>query len=377
TDGAEATLAQYALTTILVWVGLVVERMTLDRVVANVAPPAKHAAPTLLVGEPERCRQALESPALSAEAGYRSVGIVDVSVPPAPEALGHVGEFARILHSSEAETVVLCGTLPEGRLESVVDASLTAGCQLLSVPRQLGLQGVEPSVMSYGGHYLIELSTPSLRGWQLAFKRLFDLAAGCVGLLVASPLMLLIAVAITLDSRGPVFFRQERLGQGGRRFRVWKFRTMTNGASDAAHRDLITRMLSEDEQRTAQTATDGSKVYKLIRDDRVTRVGRWLRRYSLDELPQVFNVLAGEMSLVGPRPPLNYEAEQYDRWQYGRLQVPPGITGLWQVSGRNLLTYRQMCELDMEYVRQWSLWLDMRILLKTVPVVLFNSGRAA
>ena len=107
------------------------------------------------------------------------------------------------------------------------------------------------------------------------------------------------------------------------------------------------------------------------------RLGRWLRRWSLDELPQLLNVVRGDMSLVGPRPPLPYEFEAYDHWQFDRLEVKPGITGLWQVSGRNLLTYRQMCELDVTYVRCWSLWLDIRILLRTVPVVLFNSGRAA
>ena len=377
TDGVEGVLAQYVLTTALVWLGLVFERLTLDRLVVRVAPPANHAARTLLVGRPEHCREAERSPALSPEAGYRSVGIVDVRVPPAPEALGHVGEFARVLHQARAETVVLCGTLPDGRLEEVVDATLTAGCQLLSVPRQFGLLGVEPGVMSYAGYYLIELSTPSLRGWQLFFKRLFDLVAGTLTLLVTAPLMLIVAAALKLDSRGPVFFRQERLGLGGRVFRVWKFRTMVAGASDAAHRDLITRMLAGDPADTAHTAQDGAKVYKLVRDDRVTRVGSWLRRLSLDELPQLFNVLAGHMSLVGPRPPLAYEAEQYDHWQYGRLRVRPGITGLWQVSGRNLLSYRQMCELDMEYVHRWSLWLDLKILLRTIPVVLFNSGRAA
>jgi len=377
TDGVGAVLAQYALTTLLVWVGLVIERLTLDRLVVWVAPPANHAARTLLVGNPEHCREAERSPALSPEAGYRSVGIVDVKVPPTPEALGHVGDFARLLQRSRAETVVLCGTVPEGRLEEVVDATLTAGCQLLSVPRQFGLLGVEPDVMSYAGYYLIELSTPSLRGWQLFFKRLFDLVAATVALVVTAPLTVIVAAAIRLDSPGPVFFRQERLGLGGRPFRVWKFRTMVAGASDAAHRDLVTRMLRSDGAATAHTAEDGAKVYKLVKDDRVTRVGAWLRRLSLDELPQLFNVVAGEMSLVGPRPPLAYEAEQYDRWQYGRLGVRPGITGLWQVSGRNLLSYRQMCELDMEYVHRWSLWLDMRILLRTIPVVLFNSGRAA
>jgi len=136
-------------------------------------------------------------------------------------------------------------------------------------------------------------------------------------------------------------------------------------------------MIAGDDQTTSHTGEDGRKVYKLVKDDRVTRVGAFLRRTSLDELPQLFNVLRGDMSLVGPRPPLDYEIAAYDHWQYDRLQVLPGITGLWQVSGRNLLTYRQMCELDVEYVRNWSLFLDVLILLKTVPVVLFNRGRAA
>ena len=136
-------------------------------------------------------------------------------------------------------------------------------------------------------------------------------------------------------------------------------------------------MQNGDEQTTARTNSQGDQVFKLVGDVRVTRVGRILRRMSLDELPQLFNVLRGEMSLVGPRPPLDYEFEAYDHWQFDRLQVRPGITGLWQVSGRNLLSYRRMCELDVQYVRNWSLWLDVRIMLKTIPVVLFNSGRAA
>jgi lipopolysaccharide/colanic/teichoic acid biosynthesis glycosyltransferase len=172
-------------------------------------------------------------------------------------------------------------------------------------------------------------------------------------------------------------FGQERVGAGGRRFRVLKFRTMYDGVSDAAHRELVTKMLNGDDGHAAQIGPDGKPVFKLVNDDRITPVGRWLRRKSLDELPQLFNVLRGEMSLVGPRPPLPYEFEQYEHWQVHRLQVRPGITGLWQVSGRNRLSYRQMCELDLDYVRNWSLWLDLRILLKTMPVVLSNSGHAA
>ena len=136
-------------------------------------------------------------------------------------------------------------------------------------------------------------------------------------------------------------------------------------------------MLNGEEAGTGHAGSDGRPVYKLVNDDRVTRVGRWLRRTSLDEVPQLFNVIRGQMSLVGPRPPLGYELDAYDHWQFDRLKVLPGITGLWQVSGRNLLTYRQMCELDLEYVRRWSLWLDFKILVKTIPAVVFNSGRAA
>jgi lipopolysaccharide/colanic/teichoic acid biosynthesis glycosyltransferase len=136
-------------------------------------------------------------------------------------------------------------------------------------------------------------------------------------------------------------------------------------------------MVRGDEMSTRQVAKDGTGVFKMIEDPRVTRVGRFLRKSSLDELPQFLNVLLGDMSLVGPRPPIPYEFEAYDHWQFDRLQVRPGMTGLWQVSGRSLLPFRQRCELDVDYVRRWSIWLDLKILLKTIPVVLFNSGRAA
>jgi len=257
-----------------------------------------------------------------------------------------------------------------------VDASLEAESQLLSVPRSIAMAGVQPSLVWRRGQLLIELTAPSLKGWQLALKRCVDLLGATRGLLVTFPIMLVVAVAIKLDSHGPVFFLQERIGTGGRRFRVWKFRTMRNGASDAAHRELVHQMLRGDDGAAARQSANGP-VYKLIDDVRVTKIGRLLRRASLDELPQLLNVLRGEMSLVGPRPPLLYELEKYDHWQFDRLQVLPGITGLWQVSGRNRLTYRQMCELDVEYVRRWSVWLDLKILFKTIPVVLFNSGRAA
>lgn len=377
TQGLGIVALQYCLTVLLVWGVIVAERLTIDRIVERISSPERRAARTIFVGSAPECRAASRNPGLVGSGEFRIMGFVDLAVPPDPDAIGHVLEFRQLLHKTRAEAVVACGYLPDHHLHDIAEAALSAGCQLLSVPRSISIAGVQPSVVWRQGHPLMELSTPSLKGQQLVMKRLLDLAGALVGLLLAAPVMLLTALAIKLDSSGPVFFKQERIGTGGRRFRVWKFRTMQANASDAAHRELVTRMLVGEEFESGHTNAEGQQVYKLVNDARVTRVGAFLRRTSIDELPQLFNVLKGDMSLVGPRPPLGYEFEAYDHWQFDRLQVRPGITGLWQVSGRNLLTYRQMCELDVEYVRCWSLYLDFKILFKTIPVVLFNSGRAA
>jgi len=344
---------------------------------AWVRPPERDRMDVLFVGPGADCLEAMATPAFRAGTEYRPIGLVDTQVPPTSRALGHLSDLPTVLAASGAQAVVISGYLTEPQFSEVVDTALAGGCQVLSVPRSVQIAGVHPTTVWRGGQPLVELTAPSLKGWQLLLKRLVDLAGSVVGLVVTAPLIGLIAVAIKLDSPGPVFFRQERIGAGGRRFRVWKFRTMRNGVPDAAHRELIRKMFNGEEAEAGHGNGNGKPVYKLVDDDRVTRVGRWLRRTSLDEIPQLFNVVRGEMSLVGPRPPLVYEFEAYDHWQFDRLTVSPGITGLWQVSGRNLLTYRQMCELDLEYVRSWSLWLDLKILFKTVPVVLFNSGRAA
>jgi lipopolysaccharide/colanic/teichoic acid biosynthesis glycosyltransferase len=149
---------------------------------------------------------------------------------------------------------------------------------------------------------------------------------------------------------------------------------MTHNAPDTLHREYVTRLVGGDEESTRLLEPNGDAIFKLTGDPRITKVGQFLRRTSLDELPQFFNVLWGDMSLVGPRPPIPYEFEAYDHWQYDRMQVRPGMTGLWQVSGRNRLSYRQMCELDLDYVRRWSIWLDLRILARTIPVVLLMTG---
>jgi lipopolysaccharide/colanic/teichoic acid biosynthesis glycosyltransferase len=204
----------------------------------------------------------------------------------------------------------------------------------------------------------------------LAMKRTIDLAGSVFGLIILAPLLLLIALAIKLSSPGPVMFRQERLGQDGASFTLFKFRSMYARSDATPHKEFIKRYIAG----TVDTPPDGA-VYKLTQDSRVTPVGRFLRKTSLDELPQLFNVLRGEMSLVGPRPPIPYELEGYDVWHRRRvLEAKPGITGLWQVTGRSRLRFDDMVRLDLRYATGWSLWLDLKILLRTARVVLSGTG---
>ena len=193
-------------------------------------------------------------------------------------------------------------------------------------------------------------------------KRTIDLAGSLLGLLLLTPLFVLVAVLVKLTSRGPVFFAQDRCGLGGQVFRFYKFRTM---CADAETRKAELAHLNEME----------GPAFKLKRDPRITRFGRLLRKLSIDELPQLWNVLRGDMSLVGPRPPLPDEVERYTNDQAQRLSVVPGITGLWQVSGRSLIAdFDTWLQLDLQYARRWTLWLDLKILAKTVIVVLLTRG---
>jgi exopolysaccharide biosynthesis polyprenyl glycosylphosphotransferase len=192
-------------------------------------------------------------------------------------------------------------------------------------------------------------------------KRALDVVIAVVGLFGLSPLILLTAAIIRLDSPGPVLFKQKRVGERGRLFDIHKFRSMQVGA--------------EEQQAELMTRNEASgPLFKIKADPRLTRFGRFLRRSSLDELPQLINVLRGEMSVVGPRPGLPSEVAEYQAWHRQRLEVPPGITGLWQVSGRSDVTFDEMCLLDIYYIENWSLALDLVIMLRTIPRVLFAEG---
>jgi lipopolysaccharide/colanic/teichoic acid biosynthesis glycosyltransferase len=207
------------------------------------------------------------------------------------------------------------------------------------------------------------------RSVEIACRVLDVLGAAC-GLVLLAPLMLVIAIAIRLESPGPVVFRQRRVGRSLRPFTVCKFRTMRRGVSNEVHKQFVLSLIAGEQP----TDADGQPQFKLSADDRVTRVGRILRRSSLDELPQLWNVLRGEMSLVGPRPPISYEVENYPPHWFERFAVKPGVTGLWQVNGRSQLPLKEMIELDVEYVRRRSVWLNLWILVRTIPAVLSMRG---
>ena len=207
-----------------------------------------------------------------------------------------------------------------------------------------------------------------------ASKRALDILGSALALILFAPLFLLISLAIKATSKGPILFRQERIGQFGQSFVFLKFRSMTVNNDASIHRDYVRKLIAGKAKRH-NCSGDGEGVFKLTEDPRVTRVGAFLRRTSLDELPQFINVLTGEMSLVGPRPPIPYEVESYDVWHRRRLlEVKPGITGLWQVSGRSRVTFDEMVRLDLRYARSWSPWMDLKILLLTPGAVLAGNG---
>jgi lipopolysaccharide/colanic/teichoic acid biosynthesis glycosyltransferase len=222
--------------------------------------------------------------------------------------------------------------------------------------------------------YPDRLASPGSKRAARILKRLMDIAGSLGALAFFSPLLLLIATAIKVTSKGPVLFRQERLGLGGEPFQFLKFRSMYLRAAGSVHEDFMKDFIAG-KTGAVTPRNNGNNVYKLTQDPRVTPIGRFLRKSSLDELPQFINVLRGEMSLVGPRPPIRYEVARYDIWHRDRLlAAPPGITGLWQVQGRSKVTFNDMVRLDLKYAATWSLWLDIKILLRTPLAVVMGSG---
>jgi exopolysaccharide biosynthesis polyprenyl glycosylphosphotransferase len=277
--------------------------------------------------------------------------------------LGEAGDLERVLKERALDEVYIAGNaLRHGEAMQKAIRS----CERFGTPFALPAsefrfgraRPANPEAIPDG--YVHYVSVENKRG-QMVLKRVFDIVTSSIALVILSPLLLSIALAVKLTSRGPVFFRQERVGLHGRPFNMIKFRSMVDGA-DA----MKAALLAKNEQT--------GPVFKIERDPRITTVGRVIRKLSLDELPQLLNVLRGEMSLVGPRPPLPSEVAQYETWQRRRLSVPPGITCVWQVSGRNQISFEDWMYLDMQYIDHWSLAKDVKLILKTIPAVLGGRG---
>ena len=235
------------------------------------------------------------------------------------------------------------------------------GVKMSILPAFFNLRFADMRLEEVGDTNLISFSTQKIAPMQRALKQVIDTTASAVMLILLSPLMAAIAVAIKLGSKGPVLFVQERCGLNGRVFKFLKFRSMHQDAEERKSELLEYNDMS-------------GPIFKMKNDPRVTRVGKWLRKYSFDELPQLINVLKGDMSLVGPRPPVPSEVERYERWQRRRLSVKPGITCRWQVSGRNNIDFEEWMKLDLKYIDSWSLRQDIGLLLKTIPAVIRGSG---
>ena len=324
--------------------------------------------PVLIVGSGEVGLTVMRNLMAQPELGYRVVGFVDDDPERGStnigrfEALGSTANLSRLLKENRISEVIIALPWQQRRhILALANECLRAGVRPRIVPDlfQMSLSMVE--MQNVAGIPMLTPSDTQLSPWARLFKRGVDVLGSSIGLLVLSPLLLVIALAIRLDSHGPVIFSQPRVGRDGRLFKVFKFRTMVKGADQL-----------KDQMRHLNEAQ--GPMFKIRDDPRVTRVGRFLRRTSLDELPQFWNTLRGDMSLVGPRPALPEEVADYADWHRQRLATAPGITGLWQVSGRSDLPFDEMVLLDIYYIENWSPLLDLSILLRTVPRALAGSG---
>ena len=276
--------------------------------------------------------------------------------------IGHPEDLRQLIATCQVDALIVAVELEDmPRASGLFELAEQMGVTICYMPEPF-----EPRFARMRPGYLCGLPTMVYRAIPenqppLMVKAIIDRLGALVGLLLAAPVMLLTAVAIKLESRGPVFFKQIRSGLNGKTFEFYKFRTM---CADAEHKkDALTN----------RNEMSGP-VFKIADDPRVTRIGRFLRKYSIDEVPQFINVLRGDMSLVGPRPPLPKEVSEYDPWQHRKLSVKPGVTCLWQVNGRNQIDFENWMRLDLEYIDNWSLWLDAKILARTIPAVIKGSG---
>jgi exopolysaccharide biosynthesis polyprenyl glycosylphosphotransferase len=321
----------------------------------------------LVVGAGRAGKLMLQHFAAAKSYGYHVVGFIHDLESVAEDfgrfrVLGRLDDLRQVMQDYAIGEVIIA--IPPSQRQQIVHCIAACDrngvrCRIVPDLHELSLASVD--IVTIEGVPMFSVGRLGASWWHRLVKRGMDILGASCGLMLGAPIWLLIALLIRLDSRGPVIYSQVRVGQNGRTFINYKFRSMHANA-DQLRADLDAENKS------------GRGLFKLKRDPRCTRVGRWLRRLSLDEIPQLWNIVRGDMSLVGPRPPLVSEVARYHDWEKRRLAVPPGLTGLWQIRGRSDITFDEMVLMDLFYIENWSLSLDLQILFKTVPAVLFSRG---
>ncbi|MGC8659161.1 MAG: sugar transferase [Desulfomonilaceae bacterium] len=350
---------------ILNYVALTVFRYVIWRILQN-RHNRKDASALLIIGTNETA--IILAKTISDELGavFRLVGFSDFETPenvdlPAPF-LGDIKDLPNVIRQNEVEVVIIARNECDLKnMESLVRDLICLPVRIYLAPDSVQLALVEAEIDQIGNMVLIGIREPVIQGGKRFSKRIMDIVISVALFLLTWPLLIVIWVAIKIDSKGPGIFAASRVGEGGKIFKMYKFRTMYTGSEKL-------------QNAVTQTDEHGRKVYKVKDDPRITRVGKWLRKTSLDELPQMFNVLKGDMSWVGPRPEQPFITKEYEHWQWQRVLVPPGVTGWWQISGRSDLPMHLNTNYDVYYVKNYSIFLDIKILIKTVIEVLKGRG---
>jgi len=360
--GWTAAFAVYVVTVAVTWGVLIAERRVTDWFLRAVWPRERGAARALIIRTGSPGDLQVERALFAPGGDYCLAGRITAGGSPTERDAGHdLGEMEdleSVIEKHSVEAVVVCGPLPEPIIPQIVEESLLSGAQVLYPARSVRIPNVRPKLIWHYDQPFFELGAPVLKATALIAKRITDIVGASLAIVILAPAYLVVALAVRLDSAGPIFFTQDRAGLGGKRFRMLKYRTMRAGA------DLEKVNLAH------LNHTGDPRLFKIPGDPRITPLGRFLRRWSLDELPQFINVLLGDMSLVGPRPFFESDFEHYEDHHFRRLDAKPGITGLWQVSGGStVVNFEDVVFLDRQYIEQWSFWLDVSIMFRTLPAV--------
>jgi exopolysaccharide biosynthesis polyprenyl glycosylphosphotransferase len=369
-------------------------RFGYDRYVAAVWQTGDAIKNVLIVGSTSSGRQ-LAKALIRQPAYYKIVGFLDNTTEvgsdsAGPVVLGRISALRATIDEFEVDEVMICLPNDPDQVLDAIGECMRLKVTWRAVPNMYGLRMDRVSVDNFGGVPLVASHGTRLVGFNRTQKRILDVLIASFALILLAPLLLAVAIAVGISSRGPIVFRQTRVGLDGRTFTMLKFRSMQTGTSADIHNNYTRRWIHGKTGASVNGNGSGSlkandngsaavdalpELHKMTYDPRITAVGRMLRAASLDELPQFWNVLRGDMSIVGPRPALPYEVEQYTERHKRRLVVPPGITGAWQVSGRSHLAFEEMVTLDVDYIEHWSLGRDLAIVLRTVPAILQFGGK--